>query len=107
LAELQDLAATFVDYADGDFPEGTDSISLRPILEGKTDVHRTAQVTALAAKPELLKGGYKLIFDGKYKYLEYKNGERYLFDCAQDPWETRCVIDREPEQAARLADLYI
>jgi arylsulfatase A-like enzyme len=106
LVELQDLAATFVDYAGGGFPEGEDSVSLRRILDGETNVHREAQVTSLCAKAERINGGYKLIFDGKYKYLEYKNGERHLFDCSQDPWETRCVIDKEPEKAERLSKFY-
>lgn len=101
LVELQDLAATFAEIAGGSFGEGVDSVSLAPLLKGETSPRRGYQLTAL--DDPYVNGGYVAVFDGRYKYVEFKNGEKHLFDIDSDPWENNDISDGHSDICGRLA----
>jgi arylsulfatase A-like enzyme len=61
LASTMDLAATFLDYAGVPRPGDMDSLSLRPMLEGKTRTHRAFVSSGL--------GLWRMVFDGRYKFI--------------------------------------
>lgn len=87
LVELQDLTATIVEYAGASMKEAADSISLKPILEGKAEKHREYQVSALDSDGKHHKQGWKSISDGRYKLNQIEDHETQLFDLSNDPWE--------------------
>ncbi|MBN2153432.1 MAG: sulfatase-like hydrolase/transferase [Candidatus Lokiarchaeota archaeon] len=108
LVELQDLAATFMDYAGLSMPEAADSVSLRPVLEGRIERHRDHVASALARTGTLLgdkKVGWRSVLDGKYKLVVNTSGKEALFDIEADPWENVDVSSRHPEEVERLKDL--
>ncbi len=85
LVSLQDISATFLDYAKANCLSGTDSRSLKMVLEGESSVHRTS-VTS----------GYKswdLFFDGRYKYVRRKEELDLFYDLSEDPYELFNLID--------------
>ena len=61
LVSLMDLSATFLDYGGVEVPEGMDSRSIRPVLEGKTEKHRDYVLSGLR--------DWRLAWDGRYKYI--------------------------------------
>ncbi len=108
LAELQDLAATFMDFAGLAMPEAVDSVSLRPVLEGKKEVHRdhvvsalTTRVTSAGAK----RGGWQVASDGRFKLVLRVNGSASLFDLDADPWENSDIAAAHPDVVERLRKL--
>jgi arylsulfatase A-like enzyme len=94
LVELQDLAATILDYAGSSMPEAVDSLSLRPVLEGQQTVHRPYQVAELK--------GWQMICDDRFKLVVERDGER-LYDLANDPWENENTACEHRDVVARLA----
>ncbi len=108
LVELQDLAATFVGLAGLSMPEAKDSISLVPVLEGKTDRHRDHVVSALANMGSALgnkKVGWQVVLDGKYKLVSTTSGAELLFDLEADPWENEDISANHPDIVGRLREL--
>jgi len=97
LVSIMDLAATFLDYGELPIPEDMDSRSLRPLLESKTDSHRSHLLSGL--------GNWRLAFDGRYKLVEGFRGETLLFDLAEDPFEDRNLAPDDPDRCRRLGDL--
>ena len=79
LVSLHDLTATFLDYADVKKPSAMDSRSLRPLLAGRTKVHRSHVVSALE--------GWRLVWDGRHKLIEGFEKQSQLFDLQADPLE--------------------
>jgi arylsulfatase A-like enzyme len=86
-----DYLPTFTDLAGISTPGYVDGRSLRPILEGSTSTTwRTAFLLELKAQRN---GDRPALYgvrtsDGK-KYIEYRDGERELFDLSRDPYELR------------------
>ena len=79
LVSLHDLTATFLDYARVKKPAGMDSRSLRPLLTGRTKVHRSHVVSALE--------GWRMVWDGRHKLIEGYEKEPQFFDLQTDPLE--------------------
>jgi arylsulfatase A-like enzyme len=92
-----DLAATFLDYAGLPVPEGMDSRSLRPLLVGETEQHREYVLSGLQS--------WRLVFDGRHKYVREADGGETLFDLEKDPQEKRDIAEDEPEVVARRAEM--
>lgn len=86
LVELQDLSATFLDYA-GLAERFGEALSLRPVLSGKTEAHRESMQSAL--------GDWKAVYDARYKTV-YRSGEpTEQYSYADDPWERENLLERD------------
>lgn len=97
LVSIMDLAATFLDYAGVPRPGEMDSRSLRPLLEGRTRLHREHLLSGL--------GKWRMVWDGRYKLIRGFEAEPLLFDLEQDPLENMNIMAKAPEAAKRLAGL--
>jgi arylsulfatase A-like enzyme len=93
--ELIDLAATFVDLATVPVPSAWDARSLMPVLRGESAQHRDATVSAL--------GGWKMTYDGRYKYVETDGEPSALYDLGSDPEERHNLVGKAPEVQEGLA----
>jgi arylsulfatase A-like enzyme len=93
-----DFAPTFADLAGTSFP--SDGRSFKPLLEGEESSWRSAIL--LERLEESSENGekkkeniesvgdyhpYEAVRSGSYKYIEYANGERELYDLEADPSE--------------------
>lgn len=111
LVELQDLAATILELANlsvvEDMPEAEDSISLKPILEGKEKTHRDYQVSALKIADN---NEWIMISDARYKLIvegeNDKNGKCLekirLYDLEIDPWEEENIAEKREDIVLNL-----
>jgi arylsulfatase A-like enzyme len=87
LALNNDFAPTFADMADAPVPEDVDGRSLLPLMNSTpTQSWRTA---VLNEKPG--GGGYFSLITDRYTYVEYKTGERELYDRQQDPYQLSSI----------------
>jgi len=103
-----DLAATFLEYASAPVPKDFDSISMKPVLQGKRGRHREYVYSGL--KP------WRLVFDGRYKLIRNFNPAKktrrnsktslnktvLLFDLQQDPLENVNIANESPAIVERL-----
>ena len=94
---LTDLAATFLDYANIPRPEYMDSMSLKPLLEGKKESHREYVLSGL--------NKWRMVFDGQYKLIQTVGKSPVLYDLLNDPLENEDVAHQEPDRVQRLAKL--
>jgi arylsulfatase len=108
LVSLIDLAATFLDYASVPVPKTEmDSLSLRPVLEGKSPTHRQVVRSGL--------NRWRLVFDGRYKLVTgfdlsqprnqqnaAKDTPPLLFDLQSDPTESTNIASSHPQVLTRL-----
>jgi len=108
LVELQDLAATILDYAGTGMKEAADSISLKSLVEGKIKHHRDYQYSALKAENKHSKTitDWKMIADKQYKLIIHGDGTIRLYDLDTDPWENKNIADNNPHIVQRLRSLY-
>ncbi|MGC8861305.1 MAG: sulfatase family protein [Armatimonadota bacterium] len=99
LVSTVDLAATALDYAETVRPADMDSLSLRPVLEGKKKTHRQHVTSGL--------GRWRMIFDGRYKLVRgYEEQEELsLFDLEADPLETKNIAANHKDIVERLSNL--
>jgi arylsulfatase A-like enzyme len=97
LVSVMDLTATFLDYASVPRPQDMDSISLRPLLEGKTKSHRPHVFSGL--------NKWRMVFDGKYKLILTEGKSPVLYDLVNDPFEDRNIADQSPKHVERLGKL--
>lgn len=96
LVELCDLAGTFLELGGRPVPDSWDARSFLPVLQGRTDRHRTLSVSAL--------GPWTLGFDGRYKYVERLGVPAALYDVKADPFELRNRIEAPPTPLRRFKD---
>lgn len=97
---VHDLYATVCDFADIKQPNGNDSQSLRPILDGKVrSVHGSVFLP--------FQDNQRAVSDGRWKLHIYpKIDHRTLFDLAADPHETNPLApdsDHKSHAAKMLA----
>jgi arylsulfatase A-like enzyme len=116
LVSTMDLAATFLDYAGVSRPVDMDSLTLRPVLEGKTATHREVVSSGL--------GAWRMVFDGRYKLVRGFNPQRkniwasgsngrnfekpataplLLFDLEADPHENINLAQKAGKEVRRLS----
>lgn len=109
LVSLIDIAATFLDYAKADIPEGMTALSFRPLLEGRTNEHREYVTSGLS--------NWRMVRDKRYKLIEGfepslmtshgsvpKGAELpiVLFDLQEDPNESNNIASQQPEIVASM-----
>jgi arylsulfatase len=86
LVSTMDLAATFLDYGGVERPRDMDSLTLRPLLEGRTQHHRDWVLSGL--------GGWRLSFNGRYKLIEGYTPGSNSFRLRRTPYDP--ATDRRP-----------
>ncbi len=102
LVELQDLTATFVEYAGSSMPEARDSWSLTSLLAGETKDHRRYQVSAL----DDAKHDWLTVKDAKHKVVLVAGSAPQLFDLEQDPWCDENIAAENSDVIASLLAQY-
>ena len=108
LTTTMDLAATFLEYGDLDVPSDMDSLSMKGLLEGRTNKHRNFVRSGLGPWRMVYDGRYKLIrgFDPDKKKLRSKDTEKkepiLLFDLREDPLEDVDFSKSKGEVVERL-----
>ncbi|MBN1864661.1 MAG: sulfatase-like hydrolase/transferase [Victivallales bacterium] len=94
LVSLQDLAATFTDYARSRTPDGMDAVSLRPAIEGRTGKIRQSVNSGL--------DGWRMLFDGHFKMITGTSGGPLLYDLQNDPHEMANIAQKNPEKVMEM-----
>lgn len=97
LVSLTDLAATFLDYGCVRRPADMDSLSLRPLLEGKRTSHRDYVFSGL--------NEWRMVFDGRYKLIQAKEKPPVLYDLLKDPLENENAAGRGGSHVTRLDEI--
>lgn len=105
IVELQDLAMTFAEIAGTDVPSAVDSKSILGLVKGDTDGHRDIGFSALYDHREGT--NFKCVYDYQYKYIEYVDGKKSLFDIANDVWEDNDIIENHPEIAQKMSEMIV
>jgi N-acetylglucosamine-6-sulfatase len=82
-----DFAPTFADIADAPVPEDVDGRSLLPLMNSTPP--QSWRTAILNEKP--VGGGYHSLITNRYTYVEYKTGERELYDRQQDPYQLSSI----------------
>ncbi|MFP6618016.1 MAG: sulfatase-like hydrolase/transferase, partial [Pirellulaceae bacterium] len=101
-----DMMATCIDLAGAQYParfnEKTiaahESLSLVPILKGKTTDRNHAYIFNHAGTHAIVKGDYKIVREGKRPWT--------LYNLARDRTETRNLAEQEPERVEALARIW-
>ena len=115
--ELQDLAATILDYAGLCFDMPCESLSMKPLIEGKVNSIRPFNVSRLHVKKLLsyaaksgatpnLPRAFTTVSDGQYKLIMWEDGERNLFDLSIDPFECNDLIHSQTHLAHLLEESF-
>lgn len=95
LVELIDLCPTILDIAGIGFNRDVlDGKSLLQVLKGGTEPHKEYQLSELQ--------NTRMIFDGKYKFIQNYNDIDELYDLENDTKELYNVIKDSPEVKKRL-----
>lgn len=101
--ELQDLAATFLDYAELTPEESLESVSLKPILNGEKDYVREYGISEMInPNPKGLIQSFGTITDGKLKLIMRVGAADRLFDLSMDPFEVNDIAAQCPNEVERL-----
>jgi arylsulfatase A-like enzyme len=109
---LEDLAATFVDYAGLEPDKKWQAKSIRPILDGKAERVRDYVTSEYIYHVDReihrpYPGSWHTVTDGRWKLVEFDNVPAALYDLRADPRELDNLLEREPEQAARLRQAFV
>jgi arylsulfatase A-like enzyme len=97
-----DLAPTIMDLAGLPIPASVDGRSLVPLLHGQTAGWRTEVLFenwAGAGPPQ-----FTALRTDQWKYVEYGDGERELYNLVKDPYELQ-NLQADPSQAGLMAQL--
>lgn len=101
--ELQDLAATILDYAGIESGRLLESESLRPIVEGKTRCVREYAVSELITRNARTPfDSFAAVTDGGWKLIMRPGREDRLYNLRTDPFECDDMSGAYPEIIERL-----
>lgn len=101
--ELQDLAATFLDYAGISYEESMESVSLKPIVDGERESVRKYAISELIKpNPKGLITSFGTVTDGRWKLIMQIGEEERLYDLMSDPFEEDNLAAEFPEEVERL-----
>lgn len=96
LVQLSDLAPTILELAGVGRPGDIQSQSLVPILRGEADGARECQVSELVDS--------RMLFDGRYKYVENDHDQSELYDIQEDPCELRNLAGHARTRSSEMKD---
>jgi uncharacterized sulfatase len=106
LVELVDLFPTVAGFCNVDPPAGLVGHSLRPLLDDPSRPGKPAAFTMITRGPQQPGASIRT---RRWRYTEWSDGAKELYDHDADPGETHNVIELHPEVAAglhqRLADM--
>lgn len=106
--ELQDLTATFLDYAGVTPPGQMDSCSLKNIVEGSDDRVREFVVSELIRNDrDGPISSFTAVTDGKWKLILQAGKETRLYDLESDPFECCNLAAEYPDQVSRLRQGFV
>ncbi|MCR5450184.1 MAG: sulfatase-like hydrolase/transferase [Solobacterium sp.] len=101
--ELQDLAATCLDYAGVKPSAKLESVSLRPVVEGKEEKVRSYAISELLLKDKKNPfDAFAAITDGEWKLIMKNRLPDRLYHIAEDPFEMNDLAESHPEIVERL-----
>lgn len=115
VVSVKDLPMTILDYAGIEHPgtsyKGRDvvvpsGVTMRPFLEGKTDIVRTEDqwyAFELFGNCYVMSGDYKAI---KVREGMFGDGQWHLYDVVNDPSESKPLEGENPELLAKLQTIY-
>jgi iduronate 2-sulfatase len=103
LVELIDVFPTLADLAGLPKAEGLDGVSLRPLLDDPGPAVKDAAVSAVQRFGSRL--GRSVRTD-RWRYTEWPDGSRELYDHAADPGELRNLAKGPPAQEAVRRELH-
>lgn len=95
LAQLQDLAATFVELAGAEPLPDRGARSLVPVLAARQQSVRRVATAGLR--------DWRMAWDGRWKVVTFRDRDPLLWDLEEDPYEERDVAAEQPEIVAALA----
>jgi arylsulfatase A-like enzyme len=114
LVRLEDVPATILELCGARTPERFDGVPLdrdvaRPpsiAVQGR-DPSKKARFESMVAGADAtpLTVGIEAVYDGRFHFLSYTDGRRELYDESKDPDESENLVDREPDEAKRLAGM--
>lgn len=104
--ELQDLAATFLDYAGASVPNNWESMSLRPLTEGTAQQVRETALSELITRGKGTLKSFGCVTDGTWKLIMRPNQPDRLYHIENDPFECKDIITEHPQEAERLRQAF-
>ncbi|SCJ64711.1 Choline-sulfatase [uncultured Clostridium sp.] len=97
--QLQDLAATFLDYAGITACKELDSRTLRPVVDGREKSVRKCAVSELIVRREMEPfESFLAITDGEWKAIFSPGKGNRLYHLLTDPFECRNLCDENADQ---------
>ncbi len=100
LVEFVDLYPTIADLCGVNTPAGLAGQSLRPLLDDPTRAGKSAAFT-IVTRGQKQRGDS--IRTDRWRYTEWSDGARELYDHTRDPEETKNVVATNTETAAALS----
>ena len=102
-AGICDISPTIMDYLGLGRPDGLGGTSLRPFIDGKEDLDRPmfAERDRSNWDEQNRANFQRLIRTHEWKYSYHSRGDSQLYDLANDPGETRNLIDDRAAHSAR------
>jgi len=97
LVALHDLTATFLEFSGAENIEGSEALSLCPVLKNSTDTHRKFVKSGLHK--------WRMVYDGRYKYVRREGEDDLLYDTEKDPNECHNIASTNNEIVNRLSQL--
>lgn len=91
-----DFFPTFTDLAGATTPAYVDGRSLRPVLMGSGEPATWRNAFLQERRPGSVRSSFRGIHTMGWKYVEYKNGARELYDLTNDPHELANLYDGTP-----------
>lgn len=105
--ELQDLAATFLDYAGFPIEDSLESLSLRTVVNGSVESVREYGISELIVPdPKGLIKSFGTVTDGRYKLIMRLGEKDQLYDLSKDPFETINIAENCPSETERLKQAF-
>jgi len=103
-----DLLPTTLEWLGADIPEEIEGRSIMPVLKGETDRAREFAITSFSLFPDDNNKQASAVTDGRWQlHFSGREGETKLFDIANDPKETRDLIEEHQEIARSLHERFM